>query len=84
MALTAWAAYVAAAPAKPPALGMTPAQMAFWDATFTGMTKAEAWKQDLAKNYWGDNYINSSQARSYLDREYKDFRNILGDLGLAK
>ena len=64
--------------------GMTPAQMAFWDATFTGMTKAEAWKQDLAKNFWGDNYINSSQARSYLDREYKDFRNILGDLGLAK
>ncbi len=64
--------------------GMTPSQMAFWDATFTGMTKAEAWKQDLARNYWGDNYISSSQTRNYLDREYADFRSILGDLGLAK
>jgi putative tricarboxylic transport membrane protein len=64
--------------------GMTPAQMAFWDATFAAMTQSDAWKQDLAKNFWGDNYLNSSKAKSYLDREYKDFRAILYELGLAK
>ncbi len=64
--------------------GMTPAQMAFWDATFAAMTQSDAWKQDLAKNFWGDNYLNSSKAKSYLDREYKDFKGILTDLGLVK
>lgn len=64
--------------------GMTPAQMAYWDQVLSRMTKAEEWKQDLARNYWGDNYINSGQAKNYLDREYKDFKNVLGDLGLAK
>lgn len=64
--------------------GMTPAQMAYWDQLLSRMTKAEDWKKDLVNNYWGDNYLNSSQARPYLDNEYKDFKNILGDLGLAK
>lgn len=64
--------------------GMTPAQMAYWDQVLSRMTKAEDWKKDLVNNYWGDNYLNSSQARPYLDNEYKDFKKILGDLGLAK
>jgi putative tricarboxylic transport membrane protein len=64
--------------------GMTAAQMAYWDQVFTRMTGAEAWKMDLAKNHWGDNYLNSSQARGYLEQEYRDFKAILGDLGLAK
>jgi len=64
--------------------GMTVAQIAYWDQVLSRMTKAEDWKNDLVRNYWGDNYLNSSQSRSYLDKEYKDFKNILGDLGLAK
>lgn len=64
--------------------GMTPAQIAYWDQVLGRMTRAEDWKKDLMKNYWGDNYLNSSQARPYLDNEYKDFKAILGDLGLAK
>ena len=64
--------------------GMSPAQMAYWDQVLSRMTKAEDWKKDLVNNYWGDNYLNSSQARPYLDNEYKDFKKILGDLGLAK
>lgn len=64
--------------------GMTAAQIAYWDQVLTRMTRAEDWKKDLMKNYWGDNYLNSSQARPYLDQEYKDFKAILGDLGLAK
>lgn len=64
--------------------GMTPAQVAYWDQVFSRMTGAEDWKKDLMKNYWGDNYLNSSQAHPYLDNEYRDFKAILGELGLAK
>lgn len=64
--------------------GMNAGQIAYWDRVFSRMTQADDWKKDLAQNYWGDNYLNSSQARAYLDREYKDFKGILGDLGLLK
>lgn len=63
---------------------MTAAQVAYWDQVFSRMTGAGDWKKDLMKNYWGDNYLNSSRTRSYLDDEYRDFKAILGELGLAK
>lgn len=64
--------------------GMTASQIAYWDQVFLRLTQAEAWKKDLAQNYWDDNYLNSSQSKAYLDREYKEFKSILGDLGLLK
>lgn len=64
--------------------GMTAPQVAYWDRVFSRMTGAADWKQDLMKNYWGDNYLNSSRTRPYLDDEYRDFKTILGELGLAK
>ena len=64
--------------------GMTAAQIAYWDQVFLRMTQAEAWKKDLAQNYWENNYLNSSQSKVYLDREYKEFKSILGDLGMIK
>lgn len=64
--------------------GMTAGQIAYWNQVFLRMTQADAWKKDLAQNYWEDNYLNSSQSRVYLEREYKEFKSILGDLGLLK
>lgn len=64
--------------------GMSAGQIAYWDQVFSRLTQADAWKKDLAQNYWDDNYLNSSQSKAYLDREYKDFKSILGDLGLLK
>jgi putative tricarboxylic transport membrane protein len=64
--------------------GMSAGQIAYWDQVFLRMTQADAWKKDMAQNYWDDNYMNSSQSRAYLDREYKEFKSILGDLGLLK
>jgi putative tricarboxylic transport membrane protein len=64
--------------------GLTPAQRAYWDATFAGIARSEAWKQTALEHAWEPDFKNSAETRRFLDAEYVRLRKILTDLGLAK
>lgn len=64
--------------------GLNSAQLAYWEAVFARLAEAEEWKQELAKNEWHGGRMTASQNRAFLDEEYKRFRALLADLGMAK
>lgn len=63
---------------------LTPAQVAFWEGVLRRVIQTEEWKQDLRENYWVSNYASATETRRRLDAEYAEFRQIMGDLGMAK
>jgi putative tricarboxylic transport membrane protein len=66
------------------AKNLTPAQVAYWEGVFRRVIQTEEWKQDLKENYWVSNFASAAQTRRRLDAEYAEFKQILGDLGMAK
>ncbi|HXF67443.1 MAG TPA: tripartite tricarboxylate transporter substrate binding protein [Burkholderiales bacterium] len=64
--------------------GLTPAQVAFWEAALRRATQAPEWKADIDKNYWSDDFVTGAQFRKDLDKDYADMKSVLVDLGLAK
>jgi putative tricarboxylic transport membrane protein len=64
--------------------GLTPGQIAYWDGVFRKLTQTEDWKTDLQNNYWENIYTGAADTRRWLDAEYVDLKQILGELGMAK
>lgn len=64
--------------------GLTPAQIAYWDGILRKTVASPQWKKTVQQEQWVDEYIGSAEVRKYLDREYAETREILGDLGMAK
>lgn len=64
--------------------GMTPAQLAFWDATLRRVTDSDEWKKELEGNFWTADYMTGAETRKFLDRENAQAQTFLADLGLAK
>jgi putative tricarboxylic transport membrane protein len=64
--------------------GMTPAQVSYWSDILSKLTATQEWKADLEKNYWENNFIVGDRARVRLESEYREFRSVLSDIGLAK
>lgn len=66
------------------AKGLSPAQMAYWDAAFAALVKTDEWRKDLEKNLRVDTYMDSRSTPKYLDQQYSEIKGILTELGLAK
>ena len=64
--------------------GLTPPQVAYWEAVLRKVTEYPEWRADLEKHYWSDYYVPSAQFRKAIDKEYESSRAVLVDLGLAK
>jgi len=64
--------------------GLTPAQRAFWDQSFSKIVQGEEWKKAELKNAWGSGYLDSAGTRKHLDAEFELLRKILADLGVTK
>ena len=41
--------------------GLTPAQIAYWEGVLKKVTDTPAWKADLEKNFWSDDFVTSAQ-----------------------
>jgi len=63
--------------------GLTAAQTAFWDDALSRLVKSPDWNEDVQKNYWVNNYLDSKASRSYFAAQFEELRGVLGDL-LAK
>jgi putative tricarboxylic transport membrane protein len=64
--------------------GLTPAQIAFWDAELAKLAASDDWKKYLADHQLENDYRNSRDSKQFLDAEYAEYKTILGELGLAK
>ncbi len=64
--------------------GLKPAEIAFWDATFSRLAQREDWKKDTEQQFWNADFLPSAETRKHLDRENELVKGILTDLGLAK
>ena len=63
---------------------MTPAQIAFWEKTVALATRDEAWKKELAENFWQHKIMGSAELSSFLARDYQVQKDFLTGIGLAK
>lgn len=66
------------------AKGITPAQVAYWEATLKKVSETPEWKSDSEKNYWTDEYVTGAALKKLLDQDYAESRAVLTELGLAK
>jgi tripartite-type tricarboxylate transporter receptor subunit TctC len=48
------------------------------------MTRSEAWKRELERNYWEGSYMTSADTSRFLKAQYDEYKGVLADLGLAK
>jgi putative tricarboxylic transport membrane protein len=64
--------------------GLTPAQVAYWDATIAKVVATPEWKQEVERNHSESTHLNSVEARKFLDAEYRDLKAVLTEIGLAK
>lgn len=63
--------------------GISAAQTAFWDDTLSRLVKLPEWNEDVKKNHWVNNYLDSKASRAYFASQTDELRGVLGDL-LAK
>ena len=63
--------------------GLSAAQTAFWDDVLARLIKSPEWSDDVRKNLWVNNYLDSKATRTYFAAQYEELRGVLGDL-LAK
>lgn len=64
--------------------GLTPAQVAYWEAIFEKVSQTPAWKQDLESNVFVSRFMKSAQSTAYMKEQDEIFRNALSGLGLIK
>ena len=64
--------------------GLTPAQTAYWDARFKALASSEEWNKELQTNHMANTYRTSAETTRYVSEQYKEIRDLLTELGLAK
>jgi putative tricarboxylic transport membrane protein len=64
--------------------GMTPPQIAAWEAALRKVVETPEWKEDLAKNYWSNDFTVGEQLKKDLAQDYAAMKVVLVELGLAK
>jgi putative tricarboxylic transport membrane protein len=64
--------------------GLTPAQIAYWDAVFAKLAQTPEWKKDTEDQFWNADYLLSAATRKQLELENDQTKIVLTELGLAK
>lgn len=64
--------------------GMTPAQIAYWDAAIQRMVQNKEWKEMGARDYVDLDHAGSEQSPQRMATIYKQIRSALVDVGMAK
>ena len=64
--------------------GLTPAHVAYWDATLEKTVQTPEWKKFTDTTGWDWGYKNSKETAAYLRSEYDVARSLLTELGMSK
>jgi putative tricarboxylic transport membrane protein len=68
--------------AGPP--GLTPVQIAYWDALLPRVVKDPEWVKDIERNLMANVYKNSADTVKHWQAEYADVKILFTEMGLAK
>ncbi|MBI3044067.1 MAG: tripartite tricarboxylate transporter substrate binding protein [Betaproteobacteria bacterium] len=64
--------------------GLNARQIAYWEGMCAKLTDNDTWKKSLAHEFWAPRYLGSAEVTKYWASQYKEYRDILGEIGLAK
>ncbi len=64
--------------------GLTPQQVAYWEAALRKASDAAEWKADLQTNFWADDFVLSAPFRKELEQDYAAMKAVLIEIGFAK
>lgn len=64
--------------------GLTPAQVAYWDAAMAKVVATEDWKKEVERNEATPDYSASRESAQRMARLYAQLKSALIDAGLAK
>lgn len=64
--------------------GLQPSQTAYWEDVTLRLAKTDAWKKELEANFWEGRVLTGRALHDFFAAEYKEHKEILGELGLAK
>jgi putative tricarboxylic transport membrane protein len=64
--------------------GLSAPQVAYWDEVLAKLVQTDDWKKDVANIQAENTYMNSREARKYLDTEYAELKSLLTAMGMAK
>ena len=64
--------------------GLSENQIAIWDATLGKLTATPEWKQDLEASDATNEYLNSADTGRFLAQQFRQVRELMSGLGLAK
>jgi len=64
--------------------GMTPAQIAYWDAAMSKVVATEDWKKEVERNEATPDYTGSRDSAQRMARLYGQLKSALVDAGLTK
>ena len=64
--------------------GVTPAQVGYWEEAVAKAVATEEWKKQLDDNNLASRFMRSREFAKYLEEEYNDTRQVMGDIGLLK
>ncbi len=65
-------------------VGLSPAQIAYWERVVTAAAAQPVWQEELARLNWSPMLATGSKLHSYLDTERAEFVAVLDELGLLK
>ena len=61
--------------------GMTPAQVKTWQDVLSKVYASPEWKEELQRNYWGDDFTVGDKFNKDLADEYAVMKSALAELG---
>ena len=64
--------------------GLQPAQVAYWEDVVSKLGESATWRKELAENFWELQPRTGRVLQEFLAGEYKEHKEILGEIGLAK
>lgn len=64
--------------------GLEPDKVAYWNDVFAKTAASPEWKDTVAKNLWEDSYLGSKDFHAFLQQDYRELRQLLGEVGLSK
>ena len=66
------------------ARGMTPAQVAFWEATLKRFLDTPEWATEMVLRNGVPKFMGSAAMKQYMAEEYAELKTFLAELDLAK
>jgi len=64
--------------------GMPAAAVKYWETTIGKLMTTEAWRKAQERHLWFDAYADAATFRRDLAEEYKQYADVLSQLGMAK